>query len=160
MKNGGFKQSMGWVAFCLMGLLVGLGVMLPSQAVEWHAVSDDLEGNLYFMDRHSIRQEGPLVTYAWTTTPEMAKKIARGTGCPVARQVRRVVVFNTSDCQGQKIYKAVQTRFYNKNNEVIWKEVYDRVQRSAQSPKPNSVFERMHQAACGVPGASVSHLQD
>jgi hypothetical protein len=135
---------------CLLGVVTVLGI-LAVDAVEWLTLTNDDQGNVYFMDLHSIQPMGGKVwSYAWTTTPKMAKDIAKGTGCPVVRQVRRVVVFNASDCGTQKIYKAIQTRFYDKEGQIIWKDLKELVERPPQNPKPNSVFERMHQTVCQI----------
>lgn len=151
LKRRTLKTPVKWIlAACLLSCATVLG-NFTVDAVEWLSLSNDEQGNVYFMDLHSITPMGGKVwSYAWTTTPKMTKDIAKGTGCPVARQVRRVVVFNASDCGSQKIYKAIQTRFYDKKGQIIWKELKELVERPAQTPKPNSVFERMHQTVCQV----------
>jgi hypothetical protein len=145
------KTPVKWIlGVCSLGVAIALGT-LTVDAVEWLTLTNDEQGNVYFMDLHSITPMGGKVwSYAWTTTPKMAKDIAKGTGCPVAKQVRRVVVFNASDCGNQKIYKAIQTRFYDKKGQIIWKELKELVERPAQTPKPKSVFERMHQTVCQI----------
>jgi hypothetical protein len=133
----------------------------PAQAArgDWRKVSDDAEGNQFFLDHNSVRVQGPIITYAWTVSSRQAKKIAAGTGCPVVKKVKGAIIYNASNCTENTLFKGVKTQFYNAKGELVWSELADLVQRTPTPAAPHTVFGRMHQTACQIaqPLPAVSH---
>lgn len=130
--------------------IVLLSLAIPAFARDGKMVLRDIKGNAYTMDIRSIEMDGNFVKYAWNPTHREARRIARGVGCPYAAKVKRAVIYNASDCSGNKIYKAVNVQLFDAKGNIIWNQASDRAQLTGNAPKPNSVFSLFHETACDL----------
>lgn len=121
-----------------------------TQAQPDYLMLRDVQGNPFLMDTGSIEVTGDLVRYAWMPHQKQARQIARGMGCPVAKQVKRAVVVNASNCSKNTIFTGVQVIFYNAKDEPIWIQNSDQALAEGKSPKKKSVFTLFHETACNL----------